>query len=440
MIGLFRACCSSKLLLLLSLSRTSISVTKSPSCKYLSTPSSKTSFQQPFGARALNLELLLTRFEFKCYSSKKCSVVSSRKRKVDPKIAMKDDKEAFFVVRKDDLVGVYKSLSDCQSQVGTSICDPAVSVYKGHSMPKDTEKYLISSGLKNALYCVRVSNRTEQFFSHLEPCSFQPSSSSSRGETSIEPVTKKRSQEAIWSEYGETVGPILTPNNALAKHFKLEPHRVDHNHSVCHSCTIEFDGASKGNPGQAGAGAILRSDDGKFICRLREGLGIATNNFAEYRGFILGLKHALQKGFTSVRVRGDSKLVCMQIQGLWKVKNQNISGLYDEAKKLKDMFGSFQIIHILRDLNSEADAQANLAVDLAGKSFFSYSNSPPDNYKIIPEWDRFKKKLINSFQDGFVVSKKWHGRCVLVVIKMQDLEVFISQYKSGVDEGEMVDR
>ncbi|KAL3654120.1 hypothetical protein CASFOL_003801 [Castilleja foliolosa] len=278
---------------------------------------------------------------------------------------MKDDKEAFFVVRKGDLVGVYKSLSDCQSQAGTSISDLPISVYKGHSMPKDTEKYLISSGLKNALYSVKASNITTQFLGTLVPCVIQPSSSSIRGETSIEPVNKKRSHEAIWSEYGETIGPNLMPNDALANHFKLERHRVDQSQSVCRSCTIEFDGASKGNPGLAGAGAILRSDDGNFVCRLREGLGIATNNFAEYRGFILGMKHAHHKGFTSVRVRGDSKLVCMQIQGLWKVKNQNISGLYDEAKKLKDMFSSFQIIHILRDMNSEADAQANFAVDLA---------------------------------------------------------------------------
>ncbi|KAL6547235.1 hypothetical protein OROMI_022956 [Orobanche minor] len=276
---------------------------------------------------------------------------------------MKDDREAFFVVRKGDLVGVYKSLSDCQAQVGTSICDPPVSVYKRQAMPKDTEKYLMSCGLKNALYSIRAAELTEQFFGPLVQCHFQPSSS--RGETSTEPVTKKRPHEAMWSGYGEAVGPMLTPNGALAKHFKLEPHGgVGPNQSVCRSCTIEFDGASKGNPGQAGAGAILRSDDGNYICRLREGLGIATNNFAEYRGFILGLRYALREGFTSVRVRGDSKLVCMQIQGLWRVKNHNISSLYDEAKKLKDMFGSFQIIHVLRDLNSEADALANLAVDL----------------------------------------------------------------------------
>ncbi|KAL3824242.1 hypothetical protein ACJIZ3_020271 [Penstemon smallii] len=323
MISLFHACRSIILL------RTGHFASKSSSCGYFS-PSWKTSIQYP-GVRTANLELL-TRFRVQYYSSKKSGGGSSRKKKLDPKSLIKDDKEAFFVVRKGDLVGVYKSLSDCQAQVGTSICDPPVSVYKGYSMPNDTEKYLISCGLKNALYSIRASDLKNGLFGNLVMCPLQPSSSGE--ETSSEPMTKKKSQEAPWSDYGR-------------------------------SCTLEFDGASKGNPGPAGAGAILRSDDGSSICRLREGLGIVTNNVAEYRAFILGLKFALDKGFSNVQVRGDSKLVCMQIQGLWKVRNQNISNLYEEAKKLKDRFISFQIVHILRDLNSEADVQANLAVKLA---------------------------------------------------------------------------
>lgn len=275
---------------------------------------------------------------------------------------MKDDREAIFVVRKGNLIGIYKSLSDCQAQVGTSICDPPVSVYKGYSMPKDAEKYLLSCGLVNALYSIRASDLTEELFGTLVPCPIQ---ATSLGETTNDSSTKKRSQNTLWSTYGEAVGPMLTSNDSSRKHLKLDPNGVDQNSSACLSCTLEFDGSSKGNPGQAGAGAIIRSDDGNLICKLREGLGVATSNAAEYRGFILGLKYALGKGFTSVRVRGDSKLVCMQIQGLWRVKNQNIFRLYEEAKRLKDKFQSFQIIHVLRDLNYEADNQANLAVDLA---------------------------------------------------------------------------
>ncbi|XP_019164754.1 PREDICTED: uncharacterized protein LOC109160946 isoform X2 [Ipomoea nil] len=272
------------------------------------------------------------------------------------------EETGFFVVRKGDLVGVYKNLSDCQTQVGSSICDPPVSVYKGYSMPKDTEEYLLSCGLKNALYSIRAQDLTEDLFGTLVPCPFQQPSSS-KGGTSNEHIAKKRPPEAMWTDYADAVGSAVMSNDSLRKHVKLE-HKADPALSSGRSCSLEFDGASKGNPGPAGAGAVLRADDGSLVCRLREGLGVATSSVAEYRGFILGLKYALSKGFQSVRVQGDSKLVCMQIQGLWKVKNQNISTLYEQAKQLKDRFISFRIIHVLRESNSDADAQANMGVDL----------------------------------------------------------------------------
>ncbi|XP_043723808.1 uncharacterized protein LOC122670862 isoform X1 [Telopea speciosissima] len=130
------------------------------------------------------------------------------------------------------------------------------------------------------------------------------------------------------------------------------------------SCILEFDGASKGNPGQAGAGAVLRAEDGSIVCRLREGVGVATNNVAEYRALILGLKYALKKGYTQIHARGDSQLVCKQVEGQWKTKNPSMSKLCNEAKELKDKFSSFHIYYIARDANWEADAQANLAVNL----------------------------------------------------------------------------
>ncbi|KAM0915792.1 hypothetical protein ACQ4PT_010562 [Festuca glaucescens] len=77
-------------------------------------------------------------------------------------------------------------------------------------------------------------------------------------------------------------------------------------------CVLHFDGASKGNPGKAGAGAVLMTEDRRVISRLREGLGIATNNVAEYGGLILGLKYAIRHGFKRIKVYGDSLLVCYQ--------------------------------------------------------------------------------------------------------------------------------
>nr|XP_043606209.1 uncharacterized protein LOC122578332 isoform X2 [Erigeron canadensis] len=276
---------------------------------------------------------------------------------------MGEEKNAFFVVRKGDLVGVYKNLSDCQAQVGSSVCDPPVSVYKGYTMPKEAEDYMASCGLKNALYSIRAADLTEEIFGNLVACPFQQPHFT-LGEVSSDHLSKKRFQDVLGSQTGEAFGLTSMSSDPARKHAKLE--RVaSQGVTTNRTCILEFDGASKGNPGQAGAGAVLRTEDGSVICRLREGLGVATNNVAEYRAFILGLRYALSKGFTSIRVLGDSKLVCMQVQGLWKVKNENISKWYEEAKRLKDKFLCFQINHVLRDLNSDADAQANLAVDLA---------------------------------------------------------------------------
>ncbi|XP_023547239.1 uncharacterized protein LOC111806115 [Cucurbita pepo subsp. pepo] len=310
------------------------------------------------------LDSLCSRFRLRCYSSRKLRKGASPSPNLDSKPPMEPDMGDFFVVRKGDVVGVYKSFTDCQAQIGSSICDLPVSVYKGHSLPKDTGEYLASVGLKNALYTIKAADMRPDLFSSLVPCTFHDEATSLKGEASGQDAIKKRSRETIVSEnIGSTV---LTPTSKdpLRKHVKLEDSVVSQAPSNHESCFLEFDGASKGNPGQAGAGAVLRAHDGSVICRLREGLGIATNNVAEYRAILLGLKYALEKGFTRIHVQGDSKLVCMQVQGLWKVKNENIAELCNEVMKLKDKFLSFEISHVLRNLNSEADAEANLAVTL----------------------------------------------------------------------------
>ncbi|KAJ0095283.1 hypothetical protein Patl1_16223 [Pistacia atlantica] len=314
-------------------------------------PTCKTNFGY-LDVKTIDLDFLLNRFRVQCYSSRRSSTAkTSRSRKLNTEPVMEQDKDEFFVVRKGDVVGVYKSLAECQAQVGSSVCHPPVSVYKGYSLPKDTEEYLVSHGLKNAFYTIRAADLTEGLFGSLTPCPFQ------------EPASEKRSHDMIEETPGST--SILT--DPLKKHVKLD-HDVETQAapSDSRSCIIEFDGASKGNPGPAGAAAVLRTNVGSLVNILLSWIrvGIATNNVAEYRALILGLKYALRKGYTNIQVRGDSKLVCMQVSGSWKAKNQNMSNLCTEAKKLKDRFLSFQMTHVLRDLNSEADAQANLAVHL----------------------------------------------------------------------------
>ncbi|CAF2125020.1 unnamed protein product [Brassica napus] len=132
------------------------------------------------------------------------------------------------------------------------------------------------------------------------------------------------------------------------------------------SCTIEFDGASRGNPGRAGAGAVLRAPDNTVLFRSREGLGSATNNVAEYRALNLGLETALNNGFRNVRVQGDSQLVCkQQVQGEWRTHHPKMTELCGQAQQLMSQFDSCDIQHVPREFNSEADAQASRATNLA---------------------------------------------------------------------------
>ncbi|RHN76222.1 putative ribonuclease H [Medicago truncatula] len=305
----------------------------------------------------------------RCYSTRKLRKTGSSKlHKVEAETTMnqeQNESDAFYVVRKGDVVGIYNTLTDSQAQVGSSVCDPPVSVYKGYSMSNETEEYLLSHGLKNALYTIRASDLKEDLFGTLVPCPFQDPSST-QGTTSNADSSKKRALEVLEQNNVKATGLTSISEDPLRKQVKLDRAAPGVASSLANkTCIVEFDGASKGNPGKAGAGAILRSKDGNLIYRVREGVGIATNNVAEYRAMILGMRHALKKGFTSICIQGDSKLVCMQIDGLWKVKNENLSTLYKVAKELKDKFVSFKISHVLRDLNSEADAQANLAVNLA---------------------------------------------------------------------------
>ncbi|KAL8138108.1 hypothetical protein V2J09_004109 [Rumex salicifolius] len=318
----------------------------------------------------IDLESAFARLRIHYYSSSSSSSTTTTSPAPAPKrksqsrksqAIMDEDKEkdAFYVVRKGDVVGVYKTLSDCQAQVSGSICDPPVSAYKGYSLSKDTEDYLLSRGLQNALYTLKASDLKEDLFGTLLPCSFQEPSPLT-GEVMKIDLSQKRPQEAPVSEtvIDRSVSVERDPGGMQVK--------LDHR-----SCILEFDGASKGNPGQAGAGVVLRDGDGNLvqnemlICKLHQGLGVATCNAAEYRAVILGLKSALERGYTSIRVQGDSKLVCMQLKGLWKVRDENMSKLHAEAKELKRKFSSFEISHVLRTLNSEADAQANLAIKLA---------------------------------------------------------------------------
>ncbi|GLT36503.1 hypothetical protein SLA2020_108760 [Shorea laevis] len=174
------------------------------------------------GIRTADLEFLLTRFHVKCYSSRSSKGKASRSRELNPGLVMEQEKDAFFVVRKGGVVGVYKSLADCQAQVGSLVCDPPISVYKGYSLTKDTGKYFNSCGLKNALYTITAADLKEDLFGTLVPCPIQDPATF-KGKSSSKNKSKKRSGDMLELETGEALDSISTAD-PLRKHAKLCNH------------------------------------------------------------------------------------------------------------------------------------------------------------------------------------------------------------------------
>jgi ribonuclease HI len=125
------------------------------------------------------------------------------------------------------------------------------------------------------------------------------------------------------------------------------------------------DGAARGNPGPAGAGAVLLDGDGHVIAELTHHLGHATNNVAEYTALIIGLEEARKRGIDEIDVRMDSMLVVEQMSGRWKIKHPNMKPLAKRAGELYAMFPKRAIRHVPREENVIADALSNRAIDEA---------------------------------------------------------------------------
>lgn len=126
---------------------------------------------------------------------------------------------------------------------------------------------------------------------------------------------------------------------------------------------IHVDGASRGNPGLAGAGAMLKDTQGRVVKKLRRFLGEATNNVAEYEALLMSLEEAQGLGCKSVKVFADSELVVKQVKGIYRVKNASLKVIYVKVMKVVRTFDKFTISHVMREKNSEADKLANEAID-----------------------------------------------------------------------------
>lgn len=126
---------------------------------------------------------------------------------------------------------------------------------------------------------------------------------------------------------------------------------------------LYIDGASLGNPGPAGIGAVLLTDTNKVVKKIYKHIGDATNNIAEYNALIYGLHEAIRLKAKRLTVNSDSELLVRQIKGEYKVKDNVLRLFYNISMDLFKIFDNFEIIQISREKNKEADRLAAKAID-----------------------------------------------------------------------------
>jgi probable phosphoglycerate mutase len=126
-----------------------------------------------------------------------------------------------------------------------------------------------------------------------------------------------------------------------------------------------IDGGARGNPGPAGYGARIEAADGTLLEELYGGLGIATNNIAEYNGLLAALRWAVAHGERSVHIRADSELLVKQMRGEYRDKNEGLKPLFLQACALIRQMGDVRFEHVRREFNKDADRLSNLGMDEA---------------------------------------------------------------------------
>ena len=131
---------------------------------------------------------------------------------------------------------------------------------------------------------------------------------------------------------------------------------------------VNVDGASKGNPGESGIGVAIFDKDLNLIDEACDYLGVATNNVAEYKALILGIKLSAKYNAKRVLFKADSELMVKQIKGEYRVKNAQLKLLFTEAQGLLKKLPNWKIMHVPREENKEADLLANKGVEMSIKS------------------------------------------------------------------------
>ena len=183
---------------------------------------------------------------------------------------------------------------------------------------------------------------------------------------------------------------------------------------------IEADGGSRGNPGPAGYGAVVRdADTGELLAETSGGLGTTTNNVAEYTGLIAGLRAAVKEGAQCAEARLDSKLVVEQMSGRWQVKQPHLRPLVSEAAELSRQLGEVRYTWVPRARNAHADRLANEAMDAqAGVSPRAAARTAPPSHWTGATGSPTRLLMLRHGQTEHSAQRRYSGRADLPLTEL----------------------
>ena len=156
-------------------------------------------------------------------------------------------------------------------------------------------------------------------------------------------------------------------NETSASVIEIEEEKTTSNSTnlrdTANAATINVDGASRGNPGPSGIGYVIYDSNGQTVERGGEFIGFATSRMAEYYAMRKGVSRAIELGFRTIRFISDSLMVVNQLNGIFKIKNQDILPIYRDIQEMVSKFDAVSFVHVPRSQNAVADSEANRAID-----------------------------------------------------------------------------
>ena len=182
-----------------------------------------------------------------------------------------------------------------------------------------------------------------------------------------------------------------------------------------------IDGGSRGNPGPAAYGVVIRDGRGEIVAKLKKYIGRTTNNVAEYYGLIAAMDYAQSHRIRALRIESDSELLVKQMRGQYKVKSEDLRPLFERAQKMSKALDSFRIEHVYREQNREADALANEALDeTEGKVSGSATTKKTEAASSKAEPARSKAEAVSSQPEPRKIQARFRGG---VLYLLEDVEL-----------------